>query len=193
MKRFDIINHLISKYNYKSYLEIGTQHGNCFTEIKASYKVCVDPEKNFEGLTHIMTSDQFFSQNKESFDIIFVDGLHTEEQTTKDILNSLSCLNEGGSIVVHDCLPHCEEYIKICWNGTTFRSIIDLRCTNPNLNIVVVDTDCGCAVIQKSKIESSLYDAVPINIAKMFAFYEQNKTQLMNVISVNEFVSKYSI
>jgi hypothetical protein len=193
MKRFDIINHLITNYKYNSYLEIGTQHGNCFTEIKAKYKVCVDPEKNFEGLTHEMTSDNFFSQNKEKFDIIFVDGLHTEEQTTKDVLNSLECLNDGGTIVVHDCLPHCEEFTKICWNGTTFRTIIELRYTKSNLNIAVVDTDCGCAVIQKSKNTLELYNMVPIHIAKMYAFYEQNKKELMNVISIDDFISKYSV
>ena len=120
MERFNIINNLIKKNKYKSYLEIGTQHGNAFRNIDIPYKICVDPDKQFEGLTHEMTSDEFFEQNKEMFDIIFVDGLHTEEQATIDIKNSLKVLNKNGSIIVHDCLPHCEEYIQICWNWYSF-------------------------------------------------------------------------
>ena len=52
-----------------------------------------------------MTSDEFFSQNKETFDLIFIDGLHIHEQVLKDIDNSLNVLNENGVILLHDCLP----------------------------------------------------------------------------------------
>lgn len=188
MKRFDIINTLIKKYNYKTYLEIGTQHGQCFVEIVADYKESVDPEKVFEGVTHEMTSDEYFSQNDKTFDIIFIDGLHTEEQTSKDIVNALECLNEGGTIILHDCLPHCEEYIKVCWNGTVFRSIIDIRYNRPDLSIVVVDTDCGCGILQKASSPQPLYSAVPLELAKTYYYYEQNKQELMNVISPSKFI-----
>lgn len=191
MKRFDIINHLIKKYNYKTYLEIGTQFGDCFTQINIPYKVCVDPEKRYDGLTHEMTSDEFFSKNDKTFDIVFVDGLHLEEQTTKDINNSLKCLNEGGAIIVHDCLPHCEEFIKVCWNGTVFRSIIDLRYKNPELSLHVVDTDCGCGVITKRAPLQTVYNKVPIELAKTYYYYENNKRDLMNIISAEEFVSMH--
>lgn len=191
MKRFDIINHLIKNNNYKNYLEIGTQFGDCFTNIDAEYKVCVDPEKRFEGLTHEMTSDDFFAQNNKKFDIVFVDGLHTEEQCTKDILNSINCLNDNGAIVVHDCLPHCEEFIQVCWNGTVFRSIIELRYNNSELDIKVVDTDCGCGVIRKNPSGQNVYNAVPLNLAKTFFYYNEHKTELMNVISPEEFLKSY--
>lgn len=191
MKRFDIINHLIKKYNYKTYLEIGTQFGDCFSKIEIGDKVCVDPEKRYDELTHEMTSDEFFSKNTKTFDIVFVDGLHLEEQSTKDIHNSLKCLNAGGSIVVHDCLPHCEEFIKVCWNGTVFRSIIDLRYNNPELNLHVVDTDCGCGVITKMPPLQTVYSKVPIDLAKTYYYYETNKQELMNVISVDQFISMH--
>ena len=189
MKRFDIINSLIKKYNYKSYLEIGTQFGDCFKEIDIETKVCVDPQKCFDGLTYEMTSDDFFAQNTKKFDIVFVDGLHLEEQSTKDILNSLKVLNENGMIVVHDCLPHCEEFIKVCWNGTVFRSIIDLRYNNPELNVCVVDTDCGCGIIRKQPPFQTIYNAAPIDLAKTYYYYEKNKQELMNIISPEKFAS----
>ncbi len=186
MKRFDIINHLIKKHNYKTYLEIGTQFGDCFSQIDIDFKECVDPEKRYDELTHEMTSDNYFNQNTKTFDIVFVDGLHVEEQCTKDILNALKCLNQGGTIVVHDCLPHCEEFIQVCWNGTVFRSIIDLRYNNPELDIKVVDTDCGCGVIRRGS--QAVYNAVPLDLAKTYYYYEKNKTSLMNVISPEEFL-----
>ena len=188
MKRFDIINRLIEKRNYKTYLEIGTQFGDCFTQIKIDYKECVDPEKNFSELTYEMTSDEYFSQNTKTFDIVFVDGLHLEEQTTKDINNALKVLNKNGVIVVHDCLPHCEEFTQVCWNGTVYKSIIELRYTNSNVNVHVVDTDCGCGIISKTVKPQELYKAVPVEVAKTYEYYEKHKTDLMKVISVEQFL-----
>ena len=59
-----------------------------------------------------MTSDEFFEQNKEKFDIVFIDGLHHSEQVYKDILNSLNILNEDGTIICHDMNP-TEEFRQI--------------------------------------------------------------------------------
>lgn len=190
MKRYDIINHLILTQGYKSYLEVGTQGGECFSRILVEEKLCVDPIKNYVGLTHQMTSDRFFEQNKKTFDIIFVDGLHLEDQCTKDIQNSLKVLNKDGVIVVHDCLPHCEEYTQVCWNGTVYKSIIDLRCTNPTVTVSVVDTDCGCGIITKQS--TSLYTKASVEDAKKYSYYEQNKAELMNVISVDRFLDIWS-
>ena len=36
-----------------------------------------------------MTSDQFFLQNDKNYDLVFLDGLHTYEQTIKDIKRGL--------------------------------------------------------------------------------------------------------
>lgn len=190
MTRFNIINHLIKHFNYKSYLEIGTQFGQCFEEILIDRKICVDPCKKYDKLTHEMTSDDFFAMNTEKFDIVFVDGLHLEEQSSKDIHNALKILNDNGTIVVHDCLPHCEEFIKVCWNGTVFRSIIDLRYNNPELSVSVVDSDCGCGIIRKGSQET--YNKVPISLAKTYSYYENNKQELMNVISSESFLNTFS-
>jgi hypothetical protein len=189
MKRFDIINSLIKKHNYKSYLEIGTQFGDCFKQIVIDHKECVDPHKCYSELTHEMTSDDFFAKNVKTFDIVFVDGLHVEEQSTKDIHNALKILNKNGSIVIHDCLPHCEEFIQVCFSGTVFRSIIDLRYNNPELSVCVVDTDCGCGIVQTQPPLQTIYNAAPIDLAKTYYYYEKNKQELMNIISTENFIS----
>jgi len=200
MKKNDIINYLIKNYNYKNYLEIGTFFGNNFKQIEIERKTSVDPIKRFSLLDHEITSDDFFKINKQGFDIIFIDGLHLEQQSTRDIFNSLRILNTNGTIVVHDCLPLQEEYIDErlagkaspgTWCGTVFRSIIELRYKNPELQINVVDADYGCGIITKSKHFQTTYNKVPIEEAKSFNYYLNNKKQLMNVITIEEFKQKY--
>lgn len=185
MQRYDIINKLIKKYNYKTYLEIGTQHGNCFTQIDIPYKVCVDPEKVFNNLTYEMTSDEFFAQNKETFDIIFIDGLHLEHQVTQDLINAAKVLNENGTIVLHDCLPHSEDFTQVWHSGTVYKSIIQLRCQSAHVELYTVDTDCGCTVVRRGLQE--LWTKASLEKAKEYSYYAANKKELMNVISVEEF------
>ena len=65
---------LIKKFNYTKYLEIGIAGGECFRFIEAAYKVSVDPAEDryaHANPTFKMTSDDFFKQNHEIFDIIF--------------------------------------------------------------------------------------------------------------------------
>jgi hypothetical protein len=89
MERFDIINHLISVNNYKSFLEIGTQNQINFSNVNIDHKVCVDPDPE-SNPTYLMTSDEFFKINKSKFDIVFIDELHHADFVYRDIINSLS-------------------------------------------------------------------------------------------------------
>lgn len=132
MNRWDIINLLIRKNNYKSYLEIGYFKGWSFDQVKGvELKVAVDPnpcktdeqvklaytqhESNFFlGKSEIVvksTSDDYFihldsmGHRARQYDLIFIDGLHESSQVEKDIKNSLNHLSPGGTIVLHDCNP----------------------------------------------------------------------------------------
>ena len=87
MNRIQIINNLIKKNNYKSYLEIGVntpaQPGYSHDSIHVEIKHGVDP--NVET-TYKMESDDFFKNHiSQKYDIIFVDGLHLFEQAHRDI------------------------------------------------------------------------------------------------------------
>ena len=78
MKRTDIINALIQKYGYKSYLEVGTQDPTSnFDLINAECKVSIDPFPRGE-VTFVGTSDEYFESIDDNvkFDIILDDSEH---------------------------------------------------------------------------------------------------------------------
>lgn len=183
MKRYDIINHLITKNGYSSYLEIGVQNKVAWDAVLCEYKVCVDPEKHYNA-THIMTSDQFFKQNKEKFDIVFIDGLHEEKQVMKDIKNSLKILNPKGAIVVHDCNPDNEamqdpDRKTKQWTGDTWKAWVKLRKTG-KLKMFVYDTDFGVGVIQKGKQK-------PIDVPTRLSYgwFDKNRKKALNLRKIN--------
>ena len=194
MNRTEIINSLILNNNFKTYLEIGVRNpDDNFNKIVCYDKVGVDPEPSAMA-THVMTSDDFFAQNKKTFDIIFIDGLHLREQVLKDIENSLATLNDEGFIVCHDCLPNTQkEQIEYydgisAWVGTVWKGISHLRMTREDLEIKVVDTDYGCGIIKRGS--QKLYPK--IEFADMdWNYFSKNRNDLMNVISVEEFKKYY--
>ena len=185
--RWDLIDYLIKKNNYKNYLEIGCDQNQLFSKIKIEYKIGVDP---YSGGNVRKTSDQFFLENKKKFDIVFIDGLHEYIQVKKDILNSVNCLNKNGIILVHDCMPdslskQAVPRYKMQWNGDVWKAIVDLR-QNDNLEIYTCEIDQGIGVI-KNKINSQpLKISKPINKIKFKDYYNNYKTY-MRVISLEQF------
>jgi hypothetical protein len=148
--RYNIIQETIIRKKYKNYLEIGCFDDEVFSKIIIEKKIGVDPEK---GGTVRDTSDNFFKFNNIKFDIIFIDGLHHYEQVKKDIENSLLCLNNGGVIFLHDCMPESciRQTIPRCsrvWNGDVWKNIVEAR-TNVNLDTYVCIADHGVGIILK--------------------------------------------
>jgi hypothetical protein len=196
MTRTEIINSLITKNNYKSYLEIGVntpaQPGYNWSGINIETKHGVDPNVD---TTYRMESDEFFKNHiKQKYDIVFVDGLHIFEQAYRDIVNSLENLNEGGVIVVHDCNPVTEitqrrERASDAWHGDVWKSIVKLRIEEPNLEIYTVNTDEGCGIIKKGSQELLTVNE-GINIYD-YDFLEKNREKALNLISVDEFKDKF--
>ena len=185
--RWDLIEYLIKKNNYKNYLEIGCDKNQLFSKINIDNKIGVDP---FSGGNVRKTSDDFFKENKSNFDIVFIDGLHTYEQVKKDILNSVNCLLDEGIILVHDCMPdslgkQAVPRYKMQWNGDVWKAIVDLR-QQENLEIYTCEIDQGIGVISKKKNTSILKLDKPINKLK-FKDYFNNYKEYMRVISLEEF------
>ncbi len=196
MTRTELINGLIKKNKYSTYLEIGvntpSQPGYNWSNVLVETKHGVDPNVD---TTFRMTSDEFFEKYiQQKYDIIFVDGLHIFEQVYRDIVNSLLNLNEGGIIVVHDCNPMTEITQRRlrasdAWHGDVWKSIIKLRMENPELEIHTVDTDEGCGLIRKGSQEL-LIVSEEINVYE-FSFLEKNRKKALNLISTEEFKFKF--
>ena len=203
MNRTTIINHLAEKIIAKSYLEIGARlHSNNFDKINIGHKVSVDPclEAFDREPTYKLPSDDFFAQNIETFDIIFIDGLHEFKQVERDINNSLKFLNEGGFIVCHDMNPTKEyrqfalnnpkrkEFVKktkdTLWNGDCWKAFIKARAERSNIIMHTVDTDFGCAIISLGRQELLDIQQEDINYQNLV----KNRKKWLNLISVDEFL-----
>jgi len=182
--RFEIIQNIIEFKKYKSYLEIGCDRNQSFSNINIDKRVGIDP---VEGGTHKMTSDEFFYNNNDKFDIIFIDGLHQYEQVIKDIKNSLNCLTKNGLILLHDCLPRTiwnQVYPRINsdWNGDVWKAIVECR-TYENIDTYTCIADRGIGVIVPRKNMNKLILNKNDFKGLKFKDYYQNHEQFMNLIS----------
>ena len=192
MTRTEIIQKFINQINAKKYLEIGMGCGKNHNSINCEYKISVDPTPTVP-VSYSMTSDDFFAQNKEMFDIIFIDGLHWSEQVYKDIVNSLKILNEGGFIVCHDINPpdECHQIYpqpqtQSNWTGDCWKGWVKLKTERSDLQMCVVDTDYGCGIITRGKQE-----LININEELTYDILNSNRVELLNLITVDEFNTKF--
>jgi len=181
-----IINEIIRLKGFTSYLEIGINDpSKNFDLINCKFRVGVDPaptaKANFCG-----TSDEFFLQNKQSFGIHLIDGLHHADQVKKDFENSLSCLNEGGIILIHDTNPAEERYTAVPrkergrWNGDVWKFITELYKYPVEWRTVKEDAN-GLTVV---KIGNK--SAPPPEGERDWAYFTQHKETFLNLCSFEE-------
>jgi len=193
--RTDIINTLFEKYIFYSYLEIGVRRpSENFDKIKATIKHSVDPYPN-EKYTYNVTSDDFFMNHvNQKYDVIFIDGMHTDEQAYKDVQNSIKYLNENGFIVIHDCNPANEwltrtydDYLKELggWNGTVYKAFLKLKYELQNWSCFVVDENYGCGILTQRNLiknEIILWDGT-------WDDFDKKRIELLQLISYEIFLS----
>jgi len=136
------------------------------------------------------TSDSFFQTNKEKFDIVFIDGHHKYSQVKKDIENSLNFLNDGGIILLHDCLPnnYYAHVIPKCvynWNGDVWRAFVEVR-TKDNLDSYCCNADHGIGIILKRKNKNKLQTNISDFSKIEFNYFFNNYKKLMNLQEFDE-------
>ena len=185
--RWDLIDYLIQKNSFENYLEIGCDDDQLFSKVNIKNKIGVDP---VSGGNIRKKSDDFFSSNKDKFDLVFIDGLHIYEQVKKDILNSLKFLNENGIILVHDCMPdslskQAVPRYKMKWNGDVWKAIVDLR-QREDLEIYTCEIDEGIGIITKRKNTSILKLDKPVKKLK-FKDYFNNYKEYLRIIKLSDF------
>lgn len=185
--RLEIIQNIITSRKYKKYLEIGCDKNQIFSNIEIDFKIGVDP---VQGGNVRKTSDNFFKNNLDKFDIIFIDGLHTYDQVNKDIKNSLKVLNEGGIILLHDCMP--KSYFhqavprsRMSWNGDVWKNIVEAR-TNPEIDTYTCFADQGIGIIFNRPNRNKL--VISKNNFKKLKFrdFYYNYREYLNIINSEE-------
>ena len=189
--RSDIINTIIEKFKYNTYLEIGVKIGTNFKAINIKDKECVDPFPQYKQCNHVMTSDNFFENNTKKYDVIFVDGLHHAEQVERDIKNSLKFIHRDGCIIVHDCNPIDERHQVIpvgqcktlTWNGDVWKAWVKAMSIY-KFEKFTVDIDHGVGVINLNK-DGKVID---INNELVYKSLEINRKQWLNLINIDEFI-----
>lgn len=109
-----MLNRIAKHFGSSTYLEVGVQTGVTFNAIEVTRRDAVDPNFLFETAEHAnehvrffpMTSDAFFTSSCDTtYDLIFLDGLHTYTQCLRDFCAALQVLNKGGVIVIDDTVP----------------------------------------------------------------------------------------
>ena len=185
--RLKIIQNIIISKNYKKYIEIGCDKDQIFSNIAIDFKIGVDP---VQGGNVRKTSDDFFKSNSDKFDIIFIDGLHEYKQVNKDINNSLKFLNEGGIILLHDCMP--KSYFhqavprsRMSWNGDVWKNIVEAR-ANPEIDTYTCFADEGIGIIF-NRLNRNKLIINKKNFKKLkFRDFYYNYREYLNIISAEE-------
>jgi hypothetical protein len=189
VKRTEILNTLVEKYGYRSYLEIGQGvRSHNFDWIDCPIKIGVDPDRSLNA-AYQMTSDEFFEVNKATFDLIFIDGLHTAEQVEKDVLNALQVLNQNGAIMLHDCCPRTERMQKVPretgeWTGDVWKAWVKLRATRPDLEMVTVNEDIGCGIIRRGEQQT-----ITLPEPLTYEALDADRKNLLNLVPINDFLT----
>lgn len=165
-----------------TYLEVGVARGFTLEAVKAPTRTGVDPRPQFSlqhlpaGLSvFVGTSDDFFAtlDPDETFDLVFLDGLHTYQQTYRDLIHSLHHTTPAGVIMIDDVVPiddvsamsdQQESYAErqrrglagTQWQGDVFRMITLVRDHHPELEIrTIVGTGNAQTVVWKASADSN--------------------------------------
>jgi hypothetical protein len=162
------INEIAKRIGARSYLEIGVQSGKTFFNVELPLKVAVDPQFLFdyrkyqsnEVQFYNCTSDNFFASLSSStkFDLVFLDGFHTFDQTYRDFCNTLLCTHERSIIIIDDTMPN--DYYStlrsqdVCiyrrkheapgssigdWRGDVFKILLFLNLFHSSLGFVTIN------------------------------------------------------
>jgi hypothetical protein len=109
------------------------------------------------------------------------------------VINSLSILNEGGTIVCHDLDPKNEvmqsrEINSGVWTGDCWKAWVQLRTERDDLYMIVVDTDWGCGIIRRGRQEKLV-----VTEELSWPNFKKNRNHWLNLISVNDFKKQFPL
>ena len=221
LQKYDIVNGLIGKNGYQTYLEICTAEtgGQFYSITRRGLRIrhrlmylCPQDFEDGEEITFRSCSEAIDSVLSKllKYDVVFVDPWHTLECSRRDLETGLSVLREGGVMIVHDCYPSREftapQRSEGCWSGLTYCAFVDFLLAHPELAYCTVDTDFGCGVVKKIR-PGETWPAKHIPTAQlierwqsgragqndMYDFFFAHKRELLNLVTAAEFLSQEGI
>lgn len=214
-----ILNYLIFRHNYKTYLEIGLDNpAATYVDIMAENKESCDPYINVEitpiiskYLTYHMKSDDMFANMEpdKKYDLIFVDGLHDGKQVVRDVINSIKHINNNGLVVVHDCLPKKDYWTEQVfnkdnpkrhlgngvfdgtWCGTTWTALPVLK--KIGVKFETLDVEYGLGVFRCQDVSNIEYNDDMFFDTKYEDVFSNADTlkNTLNIIDEETFLNKY--
>jgi len=155
IRHTELIVQVVKLMNCQKYLELGVWYGSNITKVKevCNYSIGVDmtDQRKYKNYDFIISStDDFFKNNTETFDIIFIDADHNFESVKKDFVNSLEILNEYGIIFLHDTDPLDEYWAQMNFCGDSYKMLDWINETYPELNIFTLPiTEAGLTMVNR--------------------------------------------
>lgn len=179
--RARVVNRLLALYDEPRYLEVGVCSGRTFDRARAAAKVAVDPvfefdheapERDVPGVEyHPVTSDHYFGtvvDPDRRFDVVYLDGLHTVEQTLRDVTNALHHLQPQGVILIDDvrpsshlaAIPDRQRFFEVRnrlgltaqdWMGDVFRVVLAIETFFQHLSYATVAENHGQTVVWRAR------------------------------------------
>jgi SAM-dependent methyltransferase len=175
-----VVNTLVSRVNPAAYLEVGCAENLLFDTVSAAHKVGVDPA---QGGTHRMTSDAFFATTTETFDVVFIDGLHVYDQARRDVENAMAAVRPGGWIAMHDMFPrdwieeHTPQISTSRWTGDPWKVAFELIAT-PGVDFRLVAIDHGVGIARLLTDNAKLADRRTELEPQRFAWFRDHLSEL---------------
>jgi hypothetical protein len=162
------LTHLAKLVDARSYLEVGVFDGSTFNNVTFETKDAVDPKFRFDVREHTTPKARFFEVASDDFfvhfhrdkkyDLIFLDGLHTFEQTFRDFCASLAgAAHERTVWLIDDVFPvdifsahpdqktalrfrHATENKRKAWHGDVYKVVFTINDFFPNLSFRTIKT-----------------------------------------------------
>lgn len=139
-----------------AYLELGLYDASTFLTVSQHVNRAVGVDVNHIDIqlpTHCFiyetTTDNFFKDNQEIFDYIFIDADHSYMSVKKDLENSLKYLSEDGIILLHDTDPISKEYLAPGYCNDAYKIIDDIYKQN-DLDIITLPLEeAGITILRK--------------------------------------------
>ena len=197
----------------RRYLEIGVASGGSLSRIGAdTLSIGIDPAFNIQhtipAYTRLYreTSDAFFESHDATdllggkIDLCFVDGLHTFDQTFRDIVNVADHCHDKSIVAVHDVAPIHEvvarrDRITGFWTGDVWKIGWMIKDLLPNVEIWTIPAyPSGLMILKnlnKSKSENGklFCDADSIRWAELEKkvaerSFPQNGQELADIVNL---------